>query len=175
MARPDGGDIKHAELIHPKVEAEICIVTKAPLKGPGCHVGAVMAATDFRVPAVEIIDSRYRDFKFDLKSVIADNTSASRFVIGGNMRNLDELDLRTLGVVLEKNGEIRRHGRRRRRAGPPAGRRGHAGQPPGRPRPGDPGRHLHHDRRRHRGHRGQSGDNVNVRFQDLGSVSMRFV
>ena len=107
MARPDGGDIKHAEMIHPKVEAEICIVTKAPLKGPGCHVAAVMAATDFVVPAVEVIDSRYRDFKFDLKSVIADNTSSSRFVIGGKMRNLDELDLRTLGVVLEVNGEIK--------------------------------------------------------------------
>ena len=67
-----------------------------------------MAATDFVMPAVEIIDSRYRDFKFDLKSVIADNTSSSRFVIGGRTRDLDELDLRTLGVVLEMNGEISR-------------------------------------------------------------------
>ena len=66
MARPDGGEIKMSELIHPKVEAEICVVTKAPLKGPGCHVGAVMAAIDFVLPAVEVIDSRYRDFKFDL-------------------------------------------------------------------------------------------------------------
>jgi 2-oxo-3-hexenedioate decarboxylase len=41
-----------------------------------------MAATDFVLPGVEVIDSRYRDFKFDLKSVIADNTSASRFVVG---------------------------------------------------------------------------------------------
>jgi 2-oxo-3-hexenedioate decarboxylase len=106
MNRPDGGEIKISELIHPKVEAEICIVTKALLKGPGCHVAAVMAATDFVLPAVEIIDSRYRDFKFDLKSVIADNTSASRFVIGGRMRDLSDLDLRTLGVVLESNGEI---------------------------------------------------------------------
>ncbi|MFM2329569.1 MAG: hypothetical protein RLZZ494_1672, partial [Pseudomonadota bacterium] len=106
MARPDGGEIKTSELIHPKVEAEICIVTKAPLKGPGCHVGTVMAAIDFVLPAVEIIDSRYRDFKFDLKSVIADNTSASRFVIGGRPRNVEALDLRTLGVVLEKNGQI---------------------------------------------------------------------
>ena len=46
MARPDGGEIKISELIHPKVEAEICIVTKSPLKGPGCHIGAVMAATE---------------------------------------------------------------------------------------------------------------------------------
>ena len=106
MSCPDGGDIKTSELIHPKVEAEICVVTKAPLKGPGCHMAAVMAATAFVVPAVEVIDSRYRDFKFDLKSVIADNTSSSRFVIGGCMRDLAGLDLRTLGVVLEKNGEI---------------------------------------------------------------------
>jgi 2-oxo-3-hexenedioate decarboxylase len=106
MARPDGGEIKASELIHPKVEAEICVMTKAPLKGPGCHIAEVMAAIDFVVPAVEVIDSRYRDFKFDLKSVIADNTSSSRFVVGGRMRALNELDLPTLGVVLEKNGEI---------------------------------------------------------------------
>lgn len=106
MARPDGGEIATSELIHPKVEAEICIVTKAPLRGPGCHMGAVLAAIDFVVPAVEIIDSRYRDFKFDLKSVVADNTSASRFVIGSGSRSVDALDLRTLGVVLEKNGEV---------------------------------------------------------------------
>ncbi len=50
MARPDGGEIKTSELIHPKVEAEICIVTKTALRGPGCHMGAVLAAIDF-VPA----------------------------------------------------------------------------------------------------------------------------
>src|SRR5512145_3306593 len=44
MSVPDGGEIKIEELIHPKVEAEICFVTKAPLRGPGCHVGNVLAA-----------------------------------------------------------------------------------------------------------------------------------
>ena len=107
MSVPDGGEVKFDELIHPKVEAEICVVTKAPLRGPGCHIGNVMAAIDFVLPAVEVIDSRYRDFKFDLKSVIADNTSSARFVIGGNMRDLGELDLPTLGVVLEVNGEVK--------------------------------------------------------------------
>lgn len=106
MSRPDGGDIAVAELIHPKVEAEICLVTRAPLRGPGCHVGAVLAAVDFVVGGLEVIDSRYRDFKFDLKSVIADNTSASRFVVGTRMRDPGDLDLRTLGVVMEKNGAI---------------------------------------------------------------------
>lgn len=102
---PEGGEVDCRELIHPKVEPEIAFVTKAPLKGPGCHIAAVLAATDFVIPAIEIIDSRYRDFKFDLKSVVADNCSSSRFVVGGRMASARELDLRTTGVVLEKNGE----------------------------------------------------------------------
>ncbi|THF61848.1 2-oxo-3-hexenedioate decarboxylase [Pseudothauera nasutitermitis] len=102
---PEGGEIDTGKLIHPKVEPEIAFVTKAPLKGPGCHIGAVLAATDFVIPAIEIIDSRYRDFKFDLKSVVADNCSSSRFVVGGRMGDAADLDLRTLGIVLEKNGE----------------------------------------------------------------------
>ncbi len=102
---PDGGEIDTKALIHPKVEPEIAFVTKAPLKGPGCHIGAVLAATDFVIPAIEIIDSRYRDFKFDLKSVVADNCSSSRFVVGGAIANVADVDLRTIGIVLEKNGE----------------------------------------------------------------------
>ncbi|WP_025917426.1 2-oxo-3-hexenedioate decarboxylase [Herminiimonas sp. CN] len=102
----EGSAVKLSELIHPKVEPEIAFVTKTALKGHGCHIGTVLAATDFVMPAIEIIDSRYRDFKFDLKSVIADNCSSSRFVVGGRMRPVADLDLRTIGVVLEKNGEV---------------------------------------------------------------------
>ncbi|HUH39450.1 MAG TPA: 2-oxo-3-hexenedioate decarboxylase, partial [Castellaniella sp.] len=101
---PDAGVVQTSQLIHPKIEPEIAFVTKAPLRGPGCHIGQVLAATDFVVPALEIIDSRYRDFKFDLKSVVADNCSSSRFVVGGRMGDVAQLDLRTLGIVLEKNG-----------------------------------------------------------------------
>ncbi|CAM2163975.1 4-oxalocrotonate decarboxylase [Paraburkholderia sacchari] len=101
---PEGGECDTSQLIHPKVEPEIAFVTKAELKGPGCHIGAVLAATDFVVAGIEVIDSRYRDFKFDLKSVVADNTSAARFVAGGRPLAVDGVDLRTLGVVLEKNG-----------------------------------------------------------------------
>ena len=93
-----------SELIHPKVEPEIAFVTNKPLKGPGCHIGTVLDATDFVLPGIEVIDSRYRDFKFDLKSVIADNTSAARFVVGGSPTRLAGLDLRTVGIVMEKNG-----------------------------------------------------------------------
>lgn len=175
MSCPDGSEIKTSELIHPKVEAEICFVTKAPLRGPGCHVGAVLAATDFVIPAVEIIDSRYRDFKFDLKSVIADNTSSSRFVVGGRMRDPAELDLRTLGVVLEKNGEVVSMA-----AG--AAVLGHPAIPVA----------MLANQLAQRGEEipagtfimtggvteaiaVQAGDHVMARFQDLGSVSMRFV
>lgn len=175
MSSPDGADIKTSELIHPKVEAEICVVTKAPLAGPGCHLGAVMAAIDFVVPAVEIIDSRYRDFKFDLKSVIADNTSASRFVIGGRPRNLDELDLRTLGVVMEKNGGIVAMAAGAAVLGHPlaavvmlANHLGARGQE-------IPAGTFIMTGGVTEAIAVQAGDNVAVRFQDLGTVSMRFV
>ncbi|MGO3742591.1 2-oxo-3-hexenedioate decarboxylase [Kerstersia sp.] len=102
---PEGAEIKTSELIHPKVEPEIAFVLKHALKGPGCHIGAVLAATEFVLPGIEVIDSRYRDFKFDLKSVVADNTSAARFVVGGQALRPDQTDLRTVGIVLEKNGE----------------------------------------------------------------------
>lgn len=103
---PEGDTIDTNVLIHPKIEPEIAFITKRELRGPGCHIGAVLAATECVLPAIEIIDSRYRDFKFDLKSVIADNTSSSRFVIGGNALNVSGLDLRNLGVVIEKNGHV---------------------------------------------------------------------
>ena len=102
---PDGGAVKIKELIHPKVEPEIVFVLKKPLTGPGCHIGTVLAATDFVMAGLEVIDSRYRDFKFDLKSVIADNCSSARYVLGGVAAPVADVDLRTLGVVMEKNGQ----------------------------------------------------------------------
>jgi 2-oxo-3-hexenedioate decarboxylase len=100
----DGDAIAIEKLIHPRVEPEIAFVLKRPLEGPGCHIGAVLAATDFVMPALEVIDSRYENFKFDLASVVADNSSSARFVLGGRCRPLEDLDLRTIGLVLEKNG-----------------------------------------------------------------------
>lgn len=104
-AVPDGGECRMSELIHPKVEPEIAFVTKAELRGPGCHIKSVLDAIDFVMPGIEVIDSRYRDFKFDLKSVVADNTSAVRFVVGGRPTPVSSVDLCAVGIVLEKNGE----------------------------------------------------------------------
>jgi 2-oxo-3-hexenedioate decarboxylase len=106
FACPDGAAIDTSKLIHPKVEAEVAFVTNKILRGPGCNIWDVYAATDFVLPAVEIIDSRYRDFKFDLKSVVADNSSSTRFVTGGRKMAADAMDLRTMGVIMEKNGEV---------------------------------------------------------------------
>ncbi len=103
---PDGGLVDAAKLIHPRVEAEIAVVTSRELRGPGCQIAQVAAAIDWVLPAIEVIDSRYENFRFDLPSVIADNSSAARFTVGGSARRLQDLDLKTLGVVLEKNGEV---------------------------------------------------------------------
>lgn len=102
---PDGGAIECDLLIHPKVEAEIGFVLKDPL-GRGCSIADVLAATDVIIPAAEIIDSRYEHFKFDMKSVVADNTSAARFVTGGRPRSVEGIDIANLGIVFEKNGQI---------------------------------------------------------------------
>ena len=103
---PDGGTVKTSELIHPKVEAEIAIITNKPLRGPGCTVAQVLNATEAVVPAVEVIDSRYENFRFDLKSVIADNASSARFVTGGQIKQAAQVDMKTLGVVMEINGQV---------------------------------------------------------------------
>lgn len=106
MARPESSAIKTSDLVHPRVECEVAFVMKKTLRGPNCTLQDVMDATDYVLPAVEIIDSRFSGFKFDLESVVADNGSSARFVGGGRARYVEDIDLRTLGVVMEKNGEI---------------------------------------------------------------------
>ena len=172
---PEGAEIKVSDLIHPKVEPEICFITRTELKGPGCHIGAVLAASDVVLPGIEVIDSRYRDFKFDLKSVVADNTSAARFVVGGRIAAVRDLDLRTLGVVLEKNGQPVAMGAGAAVLGHPAaavamlvnhlGRRGQS----------LPAGSLVLSGGITEAVAVQAGDNVTLRIQNLGSVSVRFV
>ncbi|MDR1967217.1 MAG: 2-oxo-3-hexenedioate decarboxylase [Burkholderiaceae bacterium] len=105
MYRPEGSAVETKDLLHPRVECEIAFVTRQPLSGADCGREQVLAATDFVVPAIEIIDSRYAGFKFDLPSVIADNGSSARYVTGGQPHDPKALELDTIGVVFEKNGE----------------------------------------------------------------------
>lgn len=175
FAYGDGAEIKIDELIHPKVEAEIAFILKDDLQGPGCHIGDVLAATDFVMPAVEIIDSRYKDFKFDLKSVIADNSSSSRYVTGGRMRDIKDLDLKTLGVVMEINGEVVQLGAGAAVLGHPAtaiamlanmlSERGEILKAGTYILSGAITAAVSV----------KKGDNVTVKFQDLGTLSMKFV
>lgn len=102
---PEGSRLPMDGLIHPRVEAEIAFVTKQELAGSEVSVADVLAATDFVQPALEIIDSRFEKFQFDLVSVIADNGSSARFVLGGRPLRPEALDLATIGIVMEKNGE----------------------------------------------------------------------
>ncbi|MCL7715180.1 2-oxo-3-hexenedioate decarboxylase [Stenotrophomonas mori] len=117
----DGALVDTARLIHPKVEAEIAFVMRETLSGPDCDAARVLAATDYVVPAIELIDSRYENFRFDLPSVIADNTSAARYVLGSRPTSVDDLDLQTLGVVMEKNGQVVEVGAGAAVLGDPAG------------------------------------------------------
>lgn len=171
---PEGGTVKMSELIHPKIEPEIAFVTKSVLKGPGCHIGSVLAATDFVMPALEIIDSRYRDFKFDLKSVIADNCSSSRFVLGGCIRVVENLDLRTLGVVMEKNGEIVALGAGAAVLGHPAAAVAMLANLLGERGEEIPAGTLILSGGITEAVMLKAGDNVSLRIQDLGSVNVRF-
>jgi 2-oxo-3-hexenedioate decarboxylase len=106
MACPENSAISVAGMIHPRVECEIAFVMKSALRGPNCTMEQVLCATDFVLPAVEVIDSRFAGYRFDLCSVIADNSSSARFVTGGRARYAGDLDLRTLGVAIEINGEV---------------------------------------------------------------------
>lgn len=106
MARPENSAVRTDDLIHPRVECEVAFVTRKDLSGPDVSREQVLDATDFVLPAIEVIDSRFSGFKFDLPSVVADNGSSARYVAGGRARDPRDLDLRTLGVVMEKNGEI---------------------------------------------------------------------
>jgi 2-oxo-3-hexenedioate decarboxylase len=102
----DGEAVPIASLIHPKAEPEISIVTNRELKGPGVTPDQARAAIASASCAIEIIDSRFRNFRFTFTDVIADNTSAARYAISTLRVPVAGLDLRTLGAVFEKNGEV---------------------------------------------------------------------
>jgi 2-oxo-3-hexenedioate decarboxylase len=171
----DGGECDTRGLIHPKVEAEIAFVTKAPLRGPGCHIGDVLAATDFVLPAVEVIDSRYKNFNFDLKSVIADNTSAARFVLGGQSRDALGLDLKNLGVVMEKNGVVVATAAGSAVLGHPAQSVAMLANMLGARGQEIPAGTLIMTGGVTEAIAVAAGDNITVRYQHLGSVSLRFI
>lgn len=112
MVVPDGGDVSLRSLIHPKVEAEVAFVLGEDVEGPGITGAQILASTDYVLPALEIIDSRYENFNFTLPDVIADNASSSRVVYGSNVTKPERLScgLDLVGVTLHVNGELKDSG-----------------------------------------------------------------
>jgi len=101
MLVEDGGRISLSDYVHPRVEPEVAFLLKRPLRGKVSPMAA-MAVVEAVAPALEIIDSRYKNFKFSLPDVVADNSSSSGYVIGGWRR--PDSDIGNLGIVLEFNG-----------------------------------------------------------------------
>jgi 2-oxo-3-hexenedioate decarboxylase len=101
-------DVLHVnELIHPKVEAEIAFILGKDIEGPNVTANEVLASTEYVVPALEVIDSRYESFQFTLPDVIADNASSSRVFFGSVMKKPEEMELDLVGVTLSINGELK--------------------------------------------------------------------
>jgi 2-keto-4-pentenoate hydratase len=106
MAVDNGGEIDFSRVLQPKVEAEIAFVLKQDLIGPRVSALDVLLATDYVLPALEIVDSRVADWKIKLQDTVADNASSGLYVLGGKPVKPDQIDLTQVGMVLYKNGEM---------------------------------------------------------------------
>ncbi|MGW1717706.1 2-keto-4-pentenoate hydratase [Streptomyces sp. NPDC002156] len=105
MAVPDGGTVPAGRLLQPKVEAEVALVLGRDLPHPECTVVDVLRAVDFALPALEIVDSRVRDWDISLLDTVADNASSGLYVLGATPVPLTAVDLRTVTMSMTRNGE----------------------------------------------------------------------
>ncbi|WP_209121387.1 2-keto-4-pentenoate hydratase [Alkalihalobacillus sp. BA299] len=105
MVYVEGDTVRLDELLQPKLEFEIAFVLKKDLKGPDVTFLDVVEATDYIVPAFEVIDSRIKDWKIQFEDTVADNGSSSKMIIGGKPTRLEDVDLQHIGMVVYKNGE----------------------------------------------------------------------
>ena len=112
----EGTDIPLQRFIAPRVEVELAFVLGRRLRGPGVSIFEVLAATDYVVPAIEIIDARIEQFDRNNKTMrkvfdtIADNAANAGIITGGRPVKPDALDLRWCGALLYKNGVIEESG-----------------------------------------------------------------
>jgi 2-oxo-3-hexenedioate decarboxylase len=94
------------QLIHPKAEPEIAFFIGEDLQGTNVTALDVLQATQYVAPAIEIIDSRYLNFRFTLVDVVADNCSSAKFLIGNKWCSPVGMDLGNLGMTMYKNGAV---------------------------------------------------------------------
>lgn len=95
-----------SRLLQPRIEGEIAFILERDLTGPSITALDVIRATAGVVAALEIIDSRIRDWEIRIQDTVADNASAGAFVLGSKMTSLAGLDLRYVGFVMTKNGQL---------------------------------------------------------------------
>ncbi len=101
MLVEEGGELALDRFIHPRIEPEIAFLLKAPL-GPRVSGAEALNAVAAIAPALEIIDSRYRDFRFSLTDVVADNASSSALVVGA--WSCPTNAFANLGMVMSRDG-----------------------------------------------------------------------
>ncbi|TDC79828.1 2-keto-4-pentenoate hydratase [Streptomyces hainanensis] len=104
MAIPEGGTVPAGRLIRPKAEAEIALVLGADLPHRDCTVVDVLRATEFALPALEIVDSRNADWDITIVDTVADNASSGLFVLGGTPVPLTRLDARGARMTMTRRG-----------------------------------------------------------------------
>jgi 2-oxo-hept-3-ene-1,7-dioate hydratase len=109
MMIADGAKVPHENYCRPRVEIELAFILGKPLKGPGVGLPEVLRATEYVVPAIEIVDARVQDPRriFD---TIADNGAAAGIVIGGRPIGPMDVDLRWVSGIMYCNSEIEETG-----------------------------------------------------------------
>lgn len=106
MAIADGGELLSSTVLQPKAEAEVALVLAQDLNKTDATIDDVIAATDYAVAAIEIVDSRIADWKITFADTVADNGSSAFYVLGKDRKPLAGLDLYTCGMALEVNGAL---------------------------------------------------------------------
>lgn len=101
----EGTKIHLDKFIKPYVELEPALVLKGSLKGPNVTVADVINAVDYAIPAIEIIDSRVKNWAIGLEDTLADNGSTGAVILGGTPRRLTDLSLGDTKGVLKFNGQ----------------------------------------------------------------------
>lgn len=116
MLLRDGSEVEAARFIVPRFEVEFAFILARPLKGPGTTLFDVLNATDYVVPALELIDARIEQFCRHTKAprtvrdTVADNAANAGIVLGGRPMRPDAVDWRWAGALLYKNGVIEESG-----------------------------------------------------------------
>ena len=109
MMIADGAKVAHDRFCRPRVEIELAFIMGKPLKGPGVGLAEVLRATEYVIPAIEIVDARLQDPR-KIFDTVADNGAAAGIVIGGRPVGPLDVDLRWVGGVMNKNSEIEETG-----------------------------------------------------------------